>query len=384
MIGISYIYFLILSLILWFIYRFISHKKYNKINILREVFINFFFIYFLIVIYFTFFKGGILHLDLQMRSYANIIPLLETIKMFQDNFMGLGNSLYNVIGNILLFIPFGFAIPLLFKNHNKLFKVTLYGFIASFSIELLQYLTCTNFTDIDDVIFNTLGALVGFLTFNIFMFIVRKTNIIYPIEKIRKTYDGSLIFLSSKFLLPLTLCSISLFFSILYSSTISGNLSDEEIAKAVFNYNTEGNYVATEQFFNHKLFLQDNGEYLELKIADEVLNNRYVQGYSRQIPWNKDSYCYSVALISEDDESTGVIVFGKNNDAKTIEITLNNNVYSTFISPDTFFIITYPTFEMLDDNSDIYNIYSTGKSKDLKITFNEDDKTKCNHMKFLK
>ena len=121
MIGISYIYFLILSLILWFIYRFISHKKYNKINILREVFINFFFIYFLIVIYFTFFKGGILHLDLQMRSYANIIPLLETIKMFQDNFMGLGNSLYNVIGNILLFIPFGFAIPLLFKNHNKLF-----------------------------------------------------------------------------------------------------------------------------------------------------------------------------------------------------------------------------------------------------------------------
>ena len=384
MIGISYIYFLILSLILWFIYRFISHKKYNKINILREVFINFFFIYFLIVIYFTFFKGGILHLDLQMRSYANIIPLLETIKMFQDNFMGLGNSLYNVIGNILLFIPFGFAIPLLFKNHNKLFKVTLYGFIASFSIELLQYLTCTNFTDIDDVIFNTLGALVGFLTFNIFIFIVRKTNIIYPIEKIRKTYDGSLIFLSSKFLLPLTLCSISLFFSILYSSTISGNLSDEEIAKAVFNYNTEGNYVATEQFFNHKLFLQDNGEYLELKIADEVLNNRYVQGYSRQIPWNKDSYGYSVALISEDDESTGVIVFGKNNDAKTIEITLNNNVYSTFISPDTFFIITYPTFEMLDDNSDIYNIYSTGKSKDLKITFNEDDKTKCNHMKFLK
>lgn len=384
MIGISYIYFLILSLILWFIYRFISHKKYNKINILREVFINFFFIYFLIVIYFTFFKGGILHLDLQMRSYANIIPLLETIKMFQDNFMGLGNSLYNVIGNILLFIPFGFAIPLLFKNHNKLFKVTLYGFIASFSIELLQYLTCTNFTDIDDVIFNTLGALVGFLTFNIFIFIVRKTNIIYPIEKIRKTYDGSLIFLSSKFLLPLTLCSISLFFSILYSSTISGNLSDEEIAKAVFNYNTEGNYVATEQFFNHKLFLQDNGEYLELKIADEVLNNRYVQGYSRQIPWNKDSYGYSVALISEDDDSTGVIVFGKNNDAKTIEITLNNNVYSTFISPDTFFIITYPTFEMLDDNSDIYNIYSTGKSKDLKITFNEDDKTKCNHMKFLK
>lgn len=384
MISISYIYFLILSIILWFIYRFISYKKHNKVNILREVFINFFFIYFLIVIYFTFFKGGILQLDLQMRSYVNIIPLVETIKMFQDNFMGIGNSLYNVIGNILLFVPLGFAVPLLFKNHNKFFEVVLYGFIASFSIELLQYLTCTNFTDIDDIIFNTLGTLIGFFIFNIFIFIVEKNNIIYPIEKIRKTYEGSLIFLSTKFLLPLALCTISLFFAILYSSTISGNLSDEEIANAVFKYNIEGEYVATEQFFNHKLFLQDNGEYLELKIADEVLNNRYVQGYSTQLPWNENSYGYSVELISEDDGSTGVIVFGKNKDAKTIKITLNNNVYSTFISPDDFFIITYPTFELLDDNSDIYNIYSTGKSKDLKITFNESDKTKCNHMKFLK
>ncbi|SCJ60757.1 Predicted integral membrane protein [uncultured Clostridium sp.] len=384
MIGISYIYFLIVSIILWLIYRFISHKKHHKITILREIFINLFFIYFLMIIYFTFFKGGILHLDLQMRSYANIIPLVETIKMFQNNFMGLGNSLYNVLGNILLFFPFGFAIPLLFENHNKLFKVTLYGFIASFSIELLQYLTCTNFTDIDDVIFNTVGTLIGFLIFNLFIFLVRKTTIIYWIKRIRKTYDGSLIFLSSRFLLPLTLCTVSLFFGILYSSTISGNLSDEEIATAVFNYNTEGNYVATEQFFNHKIFLQDNGEYLDLKIADEVLNNRYVQGYSRQLTWSENSYGYSVALISEDDGSTGVIVFGKNNDAKTIEITLNNNVYSTFISPNSFFIITYPTFQILNDNSDIYNIYSTGEAKDLKITFNEDDKTKCKHMKFLK
>lgn len=384
MIGISYIYFLVLSLIIWIIYRVIVCKKNYKINIFREVFINLFFLYFLIVIYFTFFKYGILHLDLQMRSYANLIPLVETIKMFKDNFMGLGNSLYNVLGNILLFVPLGFGIPLFFKNHNRLGEIAFYGFLASLSIELLQYLTRTNFTDIDDVIFNTLGAIIGFIIFNLFILVVERTKLISLIEKLQINYKGSLIILSSKFLLPITVTTITVFFGILYSFTVSGNLSDEKIAKAVFNYNTEGNYVATEQFFNHKIFLQDNGEYLDLKIADEVLNNRYVQGYSRQLPWSENSYGYSVALISEDDGSIGVIVFGKNNDAKTIEITLNNNVYSTFISPDTFFIITYPTFEMLDDNSDIYNIYSTGEAKDLKITFNEDDKTKCKHMKFLK
>ena len=90
MIVISYIYFLILALIIWIIYRVIVCKKSFKVNIFREVFINLFFIYFLIVIYLTFFKYGMLHLDLRMRSYANLIPLVETIKMFKDNFMGLG------------------------------------------------------------------------------------------------------------------------------------------------------------------------------------------------------------------------------------------------------------------------------------------------------
>ena len=81
--------------------------------------------------------------------------------MFQDNFMGIGNSIYNVAGNVLLFVPLGFGIPLFFKNYNKLGKVTLYGFLASLSIEALQYLTCTNFTDIDDIILNTAGVVAG-------------------------------------------------------------------------------------------------------------------------------------------------------------------------------------------------------------------------------
>lgn len=201
-----------------------------------------------------------------------------------------------------------------------------------------------------------------------------------PKDKFKK----SLIYQSSKFLFIFASCIICLFFSIFYSSTVSGKLSDKEIAEAVFSYDTEGQYVVSEQFFNHKLFLQDNGDYLDFKIADEVLNNRWTEGYSTQLKLDKNEYGYSVALISEDENSTGVVVYGKNKDAKTIKITFNNSVYSTFISPNDFFIIAYPTFESLDQTSDIYNIYSTGQSNDLKITFNENDKTLCNHMKFIK
>lgn len=383
MIVISYIYFLILALIIWIIYRVIVCKKSFKVNIFREVFINLFFIYFLIVIYLTFFKYGMLHLDLRMRSYANLIPLVETIKMFKDNFMGLGNSLYNVLGNVLLFVPLGFGIPLFFKNHNRLRKVAFYGFVASFSIELLQYLTCTNFTDIDDIIFNTLGAIIGFVIFNIFILIIERTKLINLVEKLQVNYKGSLITLSSKFLLPITITTIAVFFGILYSFTVSGNQSDEDIAEAVFTYSTGNEYVESAQFFNHKLFLQDNADYFELKIADEVLQNRYVQGFSTQVQWDGNDYGYSIALIN-DDSKIGVIVFGKNNDAKTITINFAGDVYSQFVFEDEYFIITFPILKELPENTTIYDIYSTGESNDLKVYFNESDSTTCGHMKYLK
>lgn len=383
MIGISYIYFLIISVIIWTIYRVIVCRKNHKVNILREVFINLFFLYFLIVIYLTFFKSGILNLDLQMRTYANLIPIVETIKMFQDNFMGVGNAFYNVIGNILLFVPLGFGIPLFFKNHNKLSKVMFYGFLASLSIEILQYLTCTNFTDIDDIIFNTLGAVLGFIIFNICIFIIEKTRLINLVDKLRSNYKGNLVSLSLKFLLPITISTIVVFFGILYSFTVSGKLSDNEIATAVFKYDTEGDYVASAQFFNHKLFLQDDEYHFELKIADKVLTNRYVQGYSNQVQWNGNHYGYSVELTN-DDGKIGVIVFGKNKDAKTISINFAGEVYSEFVFEDEYFITTFPILKELPQDTTIYDFYTNGKSDDLKISFYESDGTICRDIKFLK
>lgn len=195
----------------------------------------------------------------------------------------------------------------------------------------------------------------------------------------------SLALLIVKFLLPLSLCTIALFFCILYNSTVSGKLSDDEIAKSVFRYNTDGNYVVSEQFFNHKLFLQHNDNYLTLKIADEVLNNRWSQGVSNKIPWCNNQYGYSISIINDNNNSNrkGIVVFGKNKDAKTIKIKFNKNIYSTFLPDNEFFIIAYPTFETLDQDTDIYNIYSTGKSKDLKVVFYDNNGAICKDMTYI-
>jgi glycopeptide antibiotics resistance protein len=177
LIIIPYVYIAIILISIWIIYRAICLKKSKKKNFKREFIINIFFIYFLILINLTICKMSMLQINLDNSFYINYIPLVETFKMFNNNFMGVGNALYNVIGNILLFIPFGFLVPLLFKKKNKFLMITLYGFFTSVLIEIVQLFTSFNTTDIDDIIFNTLGAIIGYIIFNIFYYLIKKTKL---------------------------------------------------------------------------------------------------------------------------------------------------------------------------------------------------------------
>jgi Glycopeptide antibiotics resistance protein len=72
---------------------------------------------------------------------------------------------YNLYGNIVWFVPMGVFIPALTKRHLGFLRVVLIGALISISIETLQFILNTGVTDIDDVIFNTLGAAVGYLLF---------------------------------------------------------------------------------------------------------------------------------------------------------------------------------------------------------------------------
>lgn len=69
--------------------------------------------------------------------------------------------------NILLFVPFGFLLPLLWPNTGKLWRVLLFGFCLSLLIELSQYYSYRT-TDVEDLMMNTFGAVVGYLLYKLF------------------------------------------------------------------------------------------------------------------------------------------------------------------------------------------------------------------------
>lgn len=70
----------------------------------------------------------------------------------------------NIVGmslNILMFIPFGAFLPIYFGRFWKMSTTVLTGAFMSFTIEVLQLFTF-RLTDIDDLIMNTLGTLLGY------------------------------------------------------------------------------------------------------------------------------------------------------------------------------------------------------------------------------
>lgn len=67
--------------------------------------------------------------------------------------------------NVLLFIPFGMIVPLMSRFFKKWWNLVLMAFISSILIEITQLLTGRGFFEIDDILLNTGGALLGYMVF---------------------------------------------------------------------------------------------------------------------------------------------------------------------------------------------------------------------------
>ncbi|MCR4675453.1 MAG: VanZ family protein [Lachnospiraceae bacterium] len=100
---------------------------------------------------------------------VNLVPFAE-IHRYLTNISKIGVTLVviNLLGNILLFVPFGYFLPSLFgAGKSRPVTYVLICMFFSIMIELLQFVTNAGCCDVDDVILNTLGGLCGYLCYEI-------------------------------------------------------------------------------------------------------------------------------------------------------------------------------------------------------------------------
>ena len=72
-----------------------------------------------------------------------------------------------VMGNFVMLLPLGIYVPLLFPRLSGFLKVFVVCLLVSVSIELMQLITSYRSTDIDDVILNTSGSVIGYLIYKL-------------------------------------------------------------------------------------------------------------------------------------------------------------------------------------------------------------------------
>jgi len=101
-------------------------------------------------------------------TQINIIPLVNTIIPYLKGEPSTRIAMENLLGNIFAFIPLGFLLPLLFKVCNRFIVTFLLSLSASLLIEIAQLLFYLGSCDIDDLILNVLGSLLGYGVYRLF------------------------------------------------------------------------------------------------------------------------------------------------------------------------------------------------------------------------
>lgn len=133
----------------------------------RETLVGVFALYFLFLLFLTL-RNGTWGTPLQLLHRAqtrlntmdriNLRPFF-TIRLFFHP--GLEKAfLINVVGNVVMFLPFGFFLPLLWKQNRSLLRLLLFPLLLTVTIESIQLLIGRQ-PDMDDVMLNALGGYLG-------------------------------------------------------------------------------------------------------------------------------------------------------------------------------------------------------------------------------
>lgn len=152
------------------------HKKYVKLI---------FFIYLLVVIKVIIFKYPLEQLReiastwekdviLEGLDTANF-TLFKTIRMYIDYSYKL-NSFENLVGNVVVFIPFGFLLPYVLKPGRNFFVMLLNAFLFVLGIEVFQLFSAFGAFDVDDILLNCVGAVLGYIAYLVYETIKKRCH----------------------------------------------------------------------------------------------------------------------------------------------------------------------------------------------------------------
>ncbi|MEH2951817.1 VanZ family protein [Candidatus Merdisoma sp. JLR.KK011] len=125
-------------------------------------------IYLACLIYFMFFSESYGRTAVNRDYHYNLVLFREIRRFVQyRHVLGTTAVLINVAGNVAVFIPLGFALPVLFERIHSFGQVLILSFAISLLAETMQLVLRVGCFDVDDLFLNTVGGCIGYLGYRI-------------------------------------------------------------------------------------------------------------------------------------------------------------------------------------------------------------------------
>ena len=140
-----------------------NYSKRSRLRILGKILFIF---YIGFIIYFLLFSDWYGRSVEGMQEYRYNLVLFKEIKRFWQYREQLGAyaMFTNLFGNVLIFVPFGFFMPMASK-YRSFFSAVFYSFVLSFCVETFQLIAKVGSFDVDDLLLNTIGGFAGYIIF---------------------------------------------------------------------------------------------------------------------------------------------------------------------------------------------------------------------------
>ena len=133
--------------------------------------------YMILLVYFLFFSEEYGRTE-PYSSYQYNFELFHELKRYLSYRAQIGDMYFfiNVVGNIVAFMPFGFLVPVVYREQRReivyrghYFRsfvfVTFLGFLMSLAVEPVQLITKVGCFDVDDLLLNTIGVMLGHIIY---------------------------------------------------------------------------------------------------------------------------------------------------------------------------------------------------------------------------
>ena len=125
-----------------------------------------FLIYFFVLFYFLFFSEEMGRTYSERVYHYNLVPFKERGRFIRyRNVLGRKAVVLNLVGNVVAFMPFGAFLPIFSVRCRRILCTVWYSFELSLVVELLQLIFKVGSFDVDDLLLNTVGGMLGFLVY---------------------------------------------------------------------------------------------------------------------------------------------------------------------------------------------------------------------------